>query len=62
MATPQLTNPQERLRDVQADVSRNRELLEQSRRRRLLLESRLRESGETIRRHRRRGLLGFFRP
>jgi hypothetical protein len=61
MATRDLTGRDDRLKDVLADVERNQRLVEESRRRRVIAEHRLRESRETLRRHRRRGFFSFFR-
>jgi hypothetical protein len=60
MSTPQMTD--DRLNEVLADMDRNRRLLEDSRRKRLVFESRLRSSGERIgKRGTPRGLLGWFK-
>lgn len=60
--TPEQSNPRARLADVQADVARNRLLLEESRRKRIRLEAELRETEQTLERHRRRGgLFGWLR-
>jgi hypothetical protein len=60
MSTPQMTD--DRLNEVLADVDRNRRLLEDSRRKRVMFESRLRRSGERIRpRSERSGLFSWLK-
>jgi hypothetical protein len=60
--TPQMTDDrQARIIEVLADVDRNRQLVEDSRRKRAVFQSRLRRSGASItRRNARRGLFGWF--
>jgi hypothetical protein len=60
--TPQMTEDRDaRISEVLADVDRNRQLVEDSRRKRAMFQSRLRRSGASItRRNSRRGLFSWL--